>query len=102
MPVAVRGPGGFPPKGWRGRGRTGLALIWSAALAVMAPGGGVAAPGPGLVPILQSSPRPLTEAVRCISGPLTRTETLFWGVANRGDAPAVVPVAVELSRIHFV
>jgi hypothetical protein len=38
--------------------------------------------------------------VRCISGPLTRTEILFWGLANRGDASAVVPVAVELSRIH--
>lgn len=52
-----------------------------------------------LTPVLRFAARPPGEVIRCFASPVTRTETIFWGVANRGDETAAA-VAVELARIQ--
>ena len=76
-----------------------MALALAASLALLLAAAARAA-YPDLAPFLRFAPRPPVEAVRCFAGPVTRTETIFWGAANRGDAPVTAPLTIELARIH--
>ena len=64
------------------------------------PRAALGATGPDVAAVIQFPPRPPAEATRCFASPITRTETIFWGATNQGDAPVPAPIAVELTRIH--
>ncbi len=81
------------------RMRTPL-LVFLVPLCVVAAAGSAWAAEPDLAPFLRFAPRPPVEVVRCVAGPLTRTETIFWGATNRGDSPVAAPLTIELARIH--
>ncbi len=91
---------GVPPTAPSGKVRRGvaLALALAASLALLLAAAWAADPDPA--PLLRFAPRPNVEAVRCIGSLLTRTETVFWGATNRGDAPVAGPLTIELTRIH--
>ncbi len=76
----------------------GLGLMVCGALSL--PRAALGATGPEVAAVIQFPPRPPAEATRCFATPITRTETIFWGVTNRGDAPVPALIAVELTRIH--
>jgi hypothetical protein len=69
-------------------------------LALWLVAGAAAAAEPDVQPVLRFPPRQPSDPVRCFTAPVTRTETAFWGAANRGDAPAAGPFDVELLRVH--
>ncbi len=79
---------------------TTLALAFFVSLCALDAPGAARAADPDVAPFIRFAPRPNVEAVRCFASPVTRTETVFWGATNRGDAPAAGPLALELARIH--
>jgi hypothetical protein len=102
MGSGVQGVGGRADRGRQGRRRRGAGLIiwrmptWALRVPLVA----LAATAPDLVPVLRLAPRASAEAVRCSGARIARTETLMWGVENRGPAPAPGPHALELIRLH--
>ncbi len=80
--------------------RAVLALALAVPLGLLAASGRARGAEPDLAPFLRFAPRPNVEAVRCFGSSLTRTETVFWGATNRGDAPVTAPLTIELVRIH--
>ena len=90
---------GVPPTAPSGKVRRGMALALAASLTLLLLAAARAA-DPDLAPFVRFAPRPNVEAVRCFASPVTRTETIFWGATNRGDAPVAGALTIELARIH--